>query len=1228
MKYADLINFNPIDSIIQLTAANDKKKAINLVKSYVMSDDMADKLINNMLSQLRLDDVVDNKGVLLVGNYGTGKSHLMSVISSIANDGENLNYVQNKKFAKAAEIIAGKFEVLRIEIGASKMSLRNIIMTKVKHDFAERGLVFDFPDEKDIISNKDVLITMMDLFSSKYTNKGYLIVVDEFLDYLGGRKSQEIKLDLGFMRELGEIIKTSRLRVIFGVQEKLFDNPNFSFVSNTLNRVKDRFEQVIIRKEDTAYVVSERILKKTPEQKAMIREHLQKFCSLYTNMSERMEEYVDLFPIHPSYIEVFNKIYIIENRHILKNISEIISRILEDEITDESPGIISFDSYWSFIKENFSYRTDANIKEVVEKGGMLEDIVNRSFPKRLYKPLALQIIYALSVHRLTTGDISIRAGLTAENLRDDLCLYLKGMPDQSSDTLQSIIQTVLKDILTTVSGQFIEHNADNGQYFLDLKKDIDYDEKITQRAAIMDDDSLNNYFYDVVYYCLEWDQKEHVNGFKIYEHRLNWASHNIFRSGYLFFGTPESRPTAQPPEDYYIYFIPPYGNENYTDDQKDDEVFFLFKPNEDFRNTLKLYGAAQILKDLAEEKNKPAYQNKAEFFRKKLTKYLSENKNTCFEVIYKGEKKQLLEVMKGQYKKTNPFKETIDLVASICLDEYFTKKYPEMPKFKIQITIQNRADVIRAGIDRFAGRKNQQANALLESFDLLDGEKITVQNSKYAQYFIKELEKIPSKAVINFSDIYTEVQNKDEYYIDKRFGVSYALLPIVLLALVHTGHAVIALKNGTTLTASDLESLPKILATEIYEFKYISKPKDLQLAELVRLYDLLELPVGLINNPTQREDGLERLLAKSREMVNIAVKAHSKLNGDFELWGEPLIADHLASDYRASAKRVLEILGNFHSRFNTVAKLNNFNYTMEQIEQLGKDITASKIVLEYEKFRNDCLANVNYMMSLERMELGSALTDEIEAAKESFRKIRDDIPQDMSGEVAAADVNERLIKVKNKYIDIYFSEHQKRRLGVAEGRRKGELLSSLKLANLKRLKAINIFSVSKLDNIEKDLAELKVCFELTPEMLKNNHFCPKCRFVMGETEIPVKGRLDVIEERIDSLLAEWTNTLFNTVTDPTLEEQKQYLKPEQRKAIDTFIKTKTFPEKIDQFFITAIEDLLQGFEPVTIAADDLIDKLSAFGPCDIDTFQHGLKDLLDSYTKGKDKEKLRIIVKR
>lgn len=1224
MKYADLISFDPIESIIQLTEANDRQKEANLVHSYVMSDDMADKLKNNMLSQLRLDEVIDNKGVLLVGNYGTGKSHLMSLISAVARDAEYLKIVQNRQFASDAVCIAGQFEVLRIEIGAVQMSLRNIILNKVKQDFTERGLSFSFPDEHEIISNKDVLINIMEIFARKYADRGYLIVVDEFLDYLGGRKEQEVKLDLGFMRELGEIIKSSRLRVIFGVQEKLFDNPNFAFVSQTLNRVKDRFEQVIIRKEDTAYVVSERILKKSPEQKAIVREHLQKFCPLYSNMSERIEEYVDLFPIHPSYIDVFNKIYIIENRHILKNISEIIRRILNDELTSEAPGIISFDSYWAFIKENLALKTDANIKEVVEKSGMLEDIVTRAFPKKLYKPLALQIINALSVHRLTTGDISIRAGLTSENLRDDLCLYLKGMPDQSSDTLQSVIQITLKDIMTTVSGQFIEHNAENGQYYLDLKKDIDYDEKITQRAAVVDDDRLNNYFYDVIYYCLEWDEKEHVTNFKIYEHTLNWASHSIFRRGYLFLGTPENRPTAQPPEDYYIYFLPPYGSEAYTDEHKNDEVFFIFKPNEEFKNNLRLYAAALMMKELAEEKNKSAYNAKAEGFKKKLVRYLSENKNTCFEIIYKGQKKQLLDVMKGQYKPTNPFKETMDLVASICLDESFSVKYPLYPRFKTQITIKNMVETLRAGFDRYAGRKNQQANALLESFDLLDGDKITIANSRYAQYFITELNKLPAGAVINFSDLYEETFDG---YVDKKFKLSYAILPVVLLSLVYSGNAVIALKGGT-LTASDLESIPKISMIDIYEFKYISKPKNVQLAELIHLFEILELPTGLINNPSQREVGLEQLLTKTKDIVNLAVKASSRLNGELELWGENLIADHIAEDFRDSCRNVIDIFGNFGSRFNTVAKLPNFTYTKEQIDQLEKDIHNVKIVLEYEDFKSGCASEVTYIMNLERMNLGNVLNGEIESAKDNFRKIRDDILEGISGEESFSNVKDILAKVKAQYVDIYFEEHNKKRLGITDGKRKGEIISSPKLANLKRLKTLSIFSSAKVDSIENDLASLKICYELTPDMLKATHFCTKCNFLMGENEPPVKGRLSAIEDRIDVIIEEWTMTLYNTLSDPILEEQLKFLREQQREVIYTFLTKKSLPEKVDAFFVDAVNALLEGFEPVSIPAAELIDKLDALGPCDVDTFKRKLDSVLSAYTNGKDTEKLRIVVKR
>ncbi|MBP7907970.1 MAG: hypothetical protein KAZ49_02020, partial [Proteocatella sp.] len=95
---------------------------------------------------------------------------------------------------------------------------------------------------------------------------------------------------------------------------------------------------------------------------------------------------------------------------------------------------------------------------------------------------------------------------------------------------------------------------------------------------------------------------------------------------------------------------------------------------------------------------------------------------------------------------------------------------------------------------------------------------------------------------------------------------------------VHTGHAVITLGNGTTLTASNLDIIPKTSVADLYEFKYVSKPTDVQLAELVHLFEIIELPVGLINNPAQRENGVEQLLKKAQEVATLAVKAASNAN--------------------------------------------------------------------------------------------------------------------------------------------------------------------------------------------------------------------------------------------------------------------------------------------------------------------------------------------------------------
>jgi hypothetical protein len=424
MKYSDLIQFDPIVTVIELKSADDNEKAKELVRSYVMSDNMADLVSTKIISQLKLEDVVDNKGVLVVGNYGTGKSHLMSVISAIAANSAYLEEAQNEKFRASAKSIAGKFEVLRIEIGSTEASLRAIITGNIEQDLARRGITYKFPDVGNITNNKDALVAMMAAFAEKYGEKGYLIIVDELLDYLKGRKDNELMQDIGFMRELGEIIKSTRLRFVSGIQEVLFENPTFHNVSNSLLKMKDRYEQALIRTEDIAYVVKQRILQKTPEQRAMIREHLTPFCPLYQSMAEQLDEYVDLFPIHPAYISTFQRMVIVEKREVLKTISETISEIINKEIPAGQPGIVSYDTYWSRIKGDPAKRVEPAVHEVLQKSGVLEDIIQRSFPKPAYKPIAQQIIAALSVHRLTTVVLDAKLGLTAQNLKDELTLFI------------------------------------------------------------------------------------------------------------------------------------------------------------------------------------------------------------------------------------------------------------------------------------------------------------------------------------------------------------------------------------------------------------------------------------------------------------------------------------------------------------------------------------------------------------------------------------------------------------------------------------------------------------------------------------------------------------------------------------------------------------------------------------------------------------------------------------
>src|SRR5690625_2986767 len=880
MKYSELIHFEPIDEVIQLRLADEESVARELVETYVISDRLADQLNGLVLPHLQFEAPQDNKGLLVVGNYGTGKSHLMAVLSAVAEHAELAERISHPAVADKAKAIAGRFKVIRIEIGAVTMPLRDIICGQLEEHLSEMGVSFNFPSTDAVTNNKDAFVEMMGAFQQKYSDHGLLLVVDELLDYLRGRRDQELVLDLGFLREVGEVCKITRFRFMAGVQESLFDNPRFQFVAEALRRVEDRFEQVRIAREDVAYVVAERLLKKDERQEGLIRAHLQKFAPLYGAMNERLDEFVRLFPVHPAYLDTFEQVYVAEKREILKTLSRAIRNLIDQEVPEDEPGLIGYDSYWKNLTDNPSFRAIPEIKEVIDRSSVLESRIQNAYPNLRYKPVALRIIHGLSVHRLTTGDIYAPIGPTAAELRDNLCLMLP-IPEQDAGFLQTMVEKVLKDIVTTVSGQFISFNAENGQYYLDLKKDIDFDALIEQRARSLTESELDRYYFDALRRVVleDPDAPEYRSGYRIWEHEVVWRERQAGRTGYLFFGAPNERSNTQPPRDFYLYFLQLYDPPRFKDEHKPDEVFFRLKrPDETLEEALRLYAGAREQAVTASGANKRIYEEKAQEHLRALTKWLREQMPTAFDVTHEGRTRSLAETVQGRVKpgEADSIRDLVNIAAATSLATHFEELAPEYPTFLRLITRENREQAAQEALRWIGGAvKSQQGAGVLDALELLDGGELRPRESRYARDVLDRLSNKGEGQVLNRPEL-IETEATIEYWNPGRFRLEPEFLIVVLAALVHSGDLVLSVPGGKY-DAAATDQFAKVGIRELLDFKHVERPKDLPLGALQELFELLGLNKGLLVNPDTREQAAVQLVTEANRRVKEVVEADQQV---------------------------------------------------------------------------------------------------------------------------------------------------------------------------------------------------------------------------------------------------------------------------------------------------------------------------------------------------------------
>jgi hypothetical protein len=1242
MKYGDLVQFDPIESVVQLRSADDTSTAASLVKTFVISDEMADRLADIVFAQLSFDQQADNRGILVVGNYGTGKSHLMSTISAVAENAELADHLSNAKVAAAARAVAGRFKVIRAELEATTMPLRDFVCQLLEEHLGRWGIAFSFPPQIQVLSHKQAFEDMMAAFHAKFPNHGLLLVVDELLDYLRTRKDLELISDLNFLRVVGEVCRDLKFRFIAGVQEAIFDSPRFSFVADSIQKVKARFEQVLIARRDVKFVVAQRLLRKTADQLTKAREYLTPFARCYGNMNERMDEFVRLFPVHPDYIETFERVTAVEKREVLKTLSFAMKRKMAEELPADHPGLIAYDSYWNTLRENPSFRSHPDIRAVMECSQVLESRIEQGFTRPDYKPMALRVIHGLSLHRLTTGDVHSPIGATAQELRDSLCLYQPGIEElggDPADDLLTHVETVLREIRRTVNSQFISVNPDNRQYYLDLKKTDDYDALIEKRAEALDDQTRDRAYYEALKRAMECTDQTYVSGYRIWQHELEWREHKAARDGYLFFGAPNERSTAVPPRDFYVYFIQPFDPPRFTDDKKPDEVFIrLASPDDNFRTSLSNYAAAIDLASTSSGHAKVTYEAKASGSLRELVQWLQQHMSDAFQVTYQGRRKSLVEWAKGKsirelsglasHERIN-FRDLVNTIAGVCLGAHFQNQAPEYPFFSVLITASSRPQAAQDALRALAGQsRTKQATAILDALELLDGERVEPHRSKYAQHLLGVLNSKGAGQVVNRSEIIHEVQGL-EYMAPQSQRLEPEWAVVVLASLVYTGDVVLAVP-GNKFDATGMAQLAAVDVLELAQFKHIERPKEWNLPALKAMFELVGLTPGMAQLVTQgKTEPVTQLQTAVTQAVNRLVLAQRHVQDGLAFWNRsPMPGDEMAKirTRLEQAKAFLESL----QAYNAPGKLKNLRQDAGEVARQSDGMKALDEVEALQRLIADLGPAASYLSTAE-----AVLPAEHEWVAR-MKSVRDDVLGKMTDAKKRATPSFRqqtqraLAELKQQYVQIYLGLHSRARLGANAEKRRSQLTKDDRLQILQKLSTIDLMPRQQLTDFQNRLATgLKSCFALTEPHLEASPVCPHCSFrPSGEqVDAPAEVRLGNMDDELEQLVTDWTRTLLADLADPTTQQNLDLLKDKPKKLVRQFVKDQILPEPLSQDFIHALKEVLSGLVKVPLTTDQLRAALLAGGsPVTPAEMKKRFEELLETLTKGKEPGKVRIVL--
>jgi hypothetical protein len=1213
----DLIHFEEVEEVIKIRR---EERAKEYVEKYVISD----SLRRNLVLMLDMLAGATHKSFNVVGNYGTGKSHFLAFVAALLEHPDYRTLVADPAVAAAAQKVERHYRVVKFELPAAReVPLRRIFFDQVRKQLSDRyGVtVRDVHLETDYDNKQNILGILADI-KAQDPEAGLVVIVDEISDFLKQKDREGMAYDIALLRELGEISQDSDFLYVGAMQEHVFTNPKYLEQAESIARVNQRFVTVTITKEDVAQVLTQRVVRKEPDQRKQLAGLLAEHRTYFPNLADQTDRYMDLFPVHPYVIDVFERLPYFENRGIIGFTVDNVKPILGQP----APVFVTYDKVWDLINKTHEVRNQPGVEQVVR---VVETLLGKAnLLDSRFREDAQRLVKALAVLRLLGGDKTL--GATSQELADTLFITPSRKVVVDPNMARDHIERVMKNLRDVTVGQYIQYAQ--GRYSLDLKKTEDYDAEIDRkaRASVIDhEDEIERAFR-------EWAVGElglasltsHIPGKGVYTDTAPWPSRKAFRPGLLVIGRADDAPTLVS-GDYRFVLQGPVPGKSLS---RQDEVVLGLEYKDELISLLIRARAAQML---SQEKVYPKVTAKlaADALAEFQTKYLA----ALYEsgsASYRGHKTPVKQL--PARRPLNTLADIVDLVKGELLDGFFAERYPSYPLLRTQVTAANlESEMARTlqSLDSMATKQiDQNSRGYLESFGAMADGHFTASASAACQLILKRIDENDATGKL------TPVDDLAREMVQAPWGLPKPMVQMLLGALLFNGYLVFVRQGGSRLHAADIGPFIKNGLNAMADIVYVERDKDINVEAIAGLFEVLGLHAGYIRDKESRTEAVKELrlkggslkdalqtlrsglgdaLAQSASTANVPWQAiQDLLNGLAWLdkpsasFAEASQVSHLAKldptpEYRATLKARLADL--------------------ETLRSFLDDWAAGGLAAGVRRMQ-ESVAVLPKLEGLVTLGDGATIADLRRRASESEAIYSD--PKQLLRADQRRPLRGKLEQFRPKYDQLYFGLH--RRL-VGEGAAWRDLAAvrkSERFTALASLKTLPFISPAEFNLLALEIQRLEArrCDQFTAPVLDSFVSCPYCRFeddVQGLGDLG--GRVGQIEAKLEACWQAWQSRVLGEL--PALAPRLPLLSPEHQRLIEEVQAAGCLPDALPDELLAALQELASELQAVELDPADLGRALLARGGVlTMDELRAEVDNYLNGLAKGHDRGLLRIKV--